>query len=345
MAAAAFGVLMTLLVKLGNPGNMGFCGNCFLRDIAGALGLHSAVKPSYPRPEVMGLILGAFASAIFFKEFRPAGGSAPLVRFVLGILISVGALVFLGCPLRMTERLAGGDLNALLGLAGFVLGISIGVLLVRKGYNPGREVSYTSKIIGGILPATALFFLIAAYLKMPGIRFSTEKPGTIHAAFLISTGAGLVAGFLFHRIRYCTLASVKDSLFFGDNKMLYLVLAVLGSCMITNMLTGNFKLGFAGQPLAHTNYLWNFAGMILVGLACSLAGGCPTRHLALSGQGNSDSAIVVIGMLAGAALSHNFHWASTGKGIAPAAPVVIIAGIVLCLIIGLGLREKMESIE
>jgi len=34
-----------------------------------------------------------------------------------------GALVFLGCPWRAFLRLAGGDLNAILGIGGLVAGI------------------------------------------------------------------------------------------------------------------------------------------------------------------------------------------------------------------------------
>ena len=41
------GVLAAVLVKLGNPGNMGFCIACFIRDIAGALGLHRAAIVQY----------------------------------------------------------------------------------------------------------------------------------------------------------------------------------------------------------------------------------------------------------------------------------------------------------
>jgi len=36
------GVVAGVLVKLGNPGNMGLCMACFERDIAGAVGLHRA---------------------------------------------------------------------------------------------------------------------------------------------------------------------------------------------------------------------------------------------------------------------------------------------------------------
>ena len=47
----------------------------------------------------------------------------------------VGALMFLGCPLRMVLRIAGGDLNAIVGLVGFAAGILAGVLFLKKGFS------------------------------------------------------------------------------------------------------------------------------------------------------------------------------------------------------------------
>ena len=47
---AAIGLIAVLLVKLGNPANMGFCIACFIRDIAGGLGLHQAAVVQYLRP-------------------------------------------------------------------------------------------------------------------------------------------------------------------------------------------------------------------------------------------------------------------------------------------------------
>jgi len=44
-----------VLVYLGNPGNMGVCGACFLRDVTGALGM--IVGPRIFRPEVAGVML------------------------------------------------------------------------------------------------------------------------------------------------------------------------------------------------------------------------------------------------------------------------------------------------
>ena len=112
-AGAAVSLAAIALTLLGNPANMGFCIACFLRDIAGACGLHNAAKVQYVRPEIIGLVLGAFAMSLATREFRARAGSAPAVRFVLGGFVMIGALAFLGCQLRMVLRLGGGDLNAL----------------------------------------------------------------------------------------------------------------------------------------------------------------------------------------------------------------------------------------
>lgn len=60
VTGAIVGLSAVLLTHFGNPANMGFCIACFLRDIAGSLGLHSAGKVQYIRPEIIGLVLGAF---------------------------------------------------------------------------------------------------------------------------------------------------------------------------------------------------------------------------------------------------------------------------------------------
>ena len=49
----------------------------------------------------------------------------------------IGALMFLGCPLRMVIRLGGGDLNALVGLVGFIAGILAGNYDIVEVYLDG----------------------------------------------------------------------------------------------------------------------------------------------------------------------------------------------------------------
>ena len=134
-AGLFIGVLAPILQHLGNPPNMEICVACIERDIARALGLHRADVVQYLRPEIMGFVLGSLIAAMVFREFKPRTGSAPIIRFFLGFFAMVGALVFLGCPWRALLRLAGGDGNAILGLAGLAFGIWVGVLFLRSGYN------------------------------------------------------------------------------------------------------------------------------------------------------------------------------------------------------------------
>ena len=151
IAGAAVGLAALILTALGNPTNMGFCIACFLRDISGAVGLHSAAKVQYVRPEIIGLVLGAFIMSVASKEFKARAGSSPAIRFVLGAFVVIGALAFLGCPLRMVLRLGGGDLNALVGLIGFIIGILVGIACLKKGFSLKRSYE-AHKAEGGVLP-------------------------------------------------------------------------------------------------------------------------------------------------------------------------------------------------
>ena len=132
ISGLAIGIIASLMVMFGNPVNMGFCIACFVRDTVGGLGLHRAEAVQYVRPEIIGLVLGAFIMAFTSKEFSAKGGSAPITRFVLGFFVMIGCLIFLGCPFRVILRLAGGDLNAIFGFLGFAVGIGIGVIFLVK---------------------------------------------------------------------------------------------------------------------------------------------------------------------------------------------------------------------
>ncbi|MFR7899038.1 MAG: hypothetical protein ACLU6Y_03775 [Ruminococcus sp.] len=50
----------------------------------------------YIRPEIVGLVLGSCILALATKEFKPRGGSAPVTRFVIGMFVMIGCLMFLG---------------------------------------------------------------------------------------------------------------------------------------------------------------------------------------------------------------------------------------------------------
>jgi uncharacterized protein len=159
LTGAVVGITAPILVRMGNPGNMGICVACFSRDIAGALGFHRTAVVQYIRPEIIGFVLGSFIAALLFREFRPRTGSAPLVRFVLGMLSMIGALVFLGCPWRAYLRLSGGDWNAIWGIAGLAAGIWIGILFLKAGYSLRRNYPAPTAL-GWIMPALMIGLLL-----------------------------------------------------------------------------------------------------------------------------------------------------------------------------------------
>ena len=322
IAGGLVGIISVLLVYFGNPANMGFCIACFIRDISGGIGLHRADVVQYIRPEIIGLVLGAFFISLKNKEFQTKGGSSPFTRFMLGIAVMIGALIFLGCPLRMVLRLGGGDLNALFGIAGFVAGIFVGVIFLNKGFNLNRSYKI-SKVEGYIFPAVNVGLLVLLVASPAFLFFSEKGPGSMHAPLAISLAAGLIVGGLSQKTRLCMVGGTRDMILFKDMYLLYGFIAIIVTSFIGNLAFGYFNLGFAEQPIAHTDGLWNFLGMSVVGWGSVLLGGCPLRQLILSGEGNTDSVITVMGMLVGAAIAHNFGLASSGAGVTANGKVAV----------------------
>lgn len=348
-----FGLLGALLVKWGNPGNMGYCAACFLRDVTGALGLHKVATLQYLRPEIPGFILGAFILALYSREFRTRGGSAPLIRFILGALMMIGALVFLGCPLRGILRLGGGDFNALTGLLGFASGVGLGTYFLRNGFNLGRSRVLANPAGGYLLPVVAGLLLALLFMKPAFIYFSAKGPGSMHAPILISLAAGLIGGALAQRARLCLSGGFRDFFLVRDTTLLAAYGVMLLLAFLTNFALGQVKWGFFGQPIAHSAHLWNYLGLLLAGVAAVLAGGCPLRQMILAGEGNLDGAVTVLGMVAGAALAHTYMLAGNPDTVNAAGMIVtggpkdagqiaVVIGILLTCAIGMFFREKLS---
>jgi YedE family putative selenium metabolism protein len=328
------GIIAAILMKLGNPGNMGMCIACFWRDIAGALGLHKAGVVQYIRPEIIGIIFGAFSISYLTGDFKVKGGSSPLIRFILGFFLMIGGLVFLGCPLRMILRLANGDLNALVGLMGYIAGIFIGVQFLKKGYSLGKNYDQP-KIAGYLFPIFAVVLLIFLVVKPAFILFSTEGPGSMAAPVIISLLAGAIVGICLQRSRICTAGGFRDLILIRDTHFLWGILGIFIFTLIGNLVLNfeKFNFGFTGQPIAHNDFLFNFLGMTLVGLCSILLGGCPIRQTILASQGDTDAGITVIGLIVGAAFAHNFGLAASGNGVPTNGKIAVIIGIVFVLIL------------
>ena len=346
------GTAAVVLTKLGNPGNMGFCIACFLRDIAGSLGLQGAANAegartlSNFRPEIVGIIVGAFLLALCTKEFKPKGGSSPFTRFILGVVVMMGALVFLGCPLRMVIRIGGGDLNAIVGLGGFILGILVGIIFLKGGFSLGRAYKQT-KAEGLAFPIIMVALFI---LSLVGTTLFTSEaaPGNKAAPWAIALIVAIVCGALAQKSRLCMVGGIRDAVMFKEFGLLFGFCGILIAVLVGNAITGNLHWGFTinaetAQPIAHTEWLWNMLGMTLVGWGCVLLGGCPLRQLVLAGEGNTDSAVTVMGLIVGGGLSHTLKIASSGAGTAANGPTAVIVGLVIVLLISVFNLKKGKA--
>jgi YedE family putative selenium metabolism protein len=252
----------------------------------------------------------------------------------------------------MALRIAGGDLNAVVGLLGFIAGILIGIVFLKKGFTLGR--AYKQGKLEGVAMTginVALLVLLVAFPVV--LKFSESGPGSMRAPLFAALAAGLIVGAIAQRTRLCMVGGLRDVVLFKDWTLVCGFIALIVLATIGNIATGNFHLGFVkgindageiiAQPVAHTQHVWNFLGMAVVGLGSVLLGGCPLRQLILAGEGNTDSAVAVLGMFVGAAFCHNFGLASSGAGTTANGRIACILMLVVMLVIAVYNTKKTKA--
>ncbi|MBP3660956.1 MAG: YedE-related selenium metabolism membrane protein [Oscillospiraceae bacterium] len=201
-------------------------------------------------------------------------------------------------------------------------GIFIGTLFLNKGFSLKRAYD-VGKAEGVVMPAIfggllLLFLLVPTLFKM-----SETGPGSMQAPVIVAFVIALVVGALAQRGRLCMAGGIRDGIMFRDLKLLYGFVAIFLVALVGNLITNKFNLGFRSQPVAHSAHLWNFLGMLIVGWGSVLLGGCPLRQLILAGSGNGDSAVTVLGMMAGAAIAHNFGLAGSADSVNEAGEYIV----------------------
>ena len=303
----ATGLVVVMLAAYGNPKNMAICVACFIRDMAGSMRWHNAAAVQYFRPEITGIVAGAFLVSLSTGEYKATSSSSIVVRFIGGIAMVIGALVFLGCSTRMVLRMAAGDISAYIGLIGLALGVGTGMVFLKRGYSLGKKVTIKREA-GYIFPFVLAVLLILSVTTTFFVS-STKGPGSIHAPFIISLLGGVLFGILAQRTRMCFTGSFRNMFFMKNFEMITPIFGMFLVVLVYNIISGQFKIVPYG-PIAHPQTVWNILGMYVVGLSGTLLGGCPLRQLILAGQGSMDSTATVIGMFVGAAMAHNFKIAS-----------------------------------
>ncbi len=162
----------------------------------------------------------------------------------------------------------------------------------------------------------------------------------MHAALAISLTIGLAIGFLAQRTRMCFVGGWRDLILIKDVHLFSAIATFFVGALVCNLILGQVHWGFAGQPIAHDNHLWNFLSMTLVGLGAILLGGCPLRQLVLSGEGDTDAVMTILGLFAGAALAMNFNLASSSSGVTNYGCWAVGIGLAITLALGFLMRER-----
>lgn len=139
---AAF--VQLLLISAGGPEAYGFCVACHTRDVVNVavndlFGTKLAVaaisqNAILPVLTVIGVLIGAFASARIYAEFRAKRGGAVSYLWYLmgGVFFMIFALFMGGCPYRMGLRIGYGDIVALVGVIAIVIGVLIGTKIATN---------------------------------------------------------------------------------------------------------------------------------------------------------------------------------------------------------------------
>ncbi len=190
-------------------------------------------------------------------------------------------------------------------------------------------------------PVDALPFLITAAVLLlfifaaPSFIRVDSRP---HAPVLMGLVAGAIIGFLGQRSKFCFMAAWRNLFLMRNTSVFSGAVALFGAALIVNLVLGQTHFGkhVVGAP----DYLWNFMGLLVVGIGATFLGGCPFRQLVRASQGNSGAALSVFGMVVGAALAHNMHIAAMRRPPVLPGKIAAIGAIAVLVLVGILRTQK-----
>jgi YedE family putative selenium metabolism protein len=339
------GAIGIVLISLGNPEHVGICISCYITNFAGSLGLHSNPLAQFPRPELIGILIGAYLLSLIRKQHhsRPTGDF--MVRFIIGFIFMVGCAVFVGCPLRALFRLGFGDFSVLIGIAGFAVGVGFAATFEKAGFSLKGVLKDEKEKGSWILPLIGLIIFIALASGGAGLKLSVKGSGAVHAPIFMSLLFGMIMGALGQRSRYCTTAGIKNFLIGRDPHILIGSIMVVVSASLMNIIYGKYMVGFINYPGANVEYIWDFISMFLVGMGAVFVDGCPFRIIVRAGQGDSETLPVLMGMILAGGMTETLNIVSISEGITGQGKISVLAGILTLVFIGLSRirRQKVEQ--
>ena len=120
---------------------------------------------------------------------------------------------------------------------------------------------------------------------------------------------------------FCGVSAARQ-VYGGPRAMLAAAGALVLAYALVSLFGGTFALSFTA-PIAHLDWLWNTLALVLVGLCGALCGGCPVRLIVLTGEGNGDAFVAVVGLVVGGALAHTLGLAAAPASAAAAGWTVL----------------------
>lgn len=342
ISACIIGLFSSILSYKGNPINTGICISCFIENYAGALKLHKNIYMQYLRPEITFIILGSFISSILRNEFQPRISHSIIHSFFGGFFMIVGSAIFIGCPIKMLLKLAGGDLNAISGISGLVCGVYLGTFLLKDGIDTSLFTikklnnSYSSYIL---IVLIMVIFLISIFY--PGtLAESLSGAGAEKAPLALSITFGLIIGYISQISRFCVTGATRNSIILKDFTGLIALFSLTFFAFIINIFLGKFNLGIYGQPGSHTQWIWSYLGMLLTGYIAVIIDGCPFRQLVKTGEGDINAQVSFFGMLIAGAFVQNFNILSDSSGPTISGKIWLLSGFIIFSLITIELRKN-----
>jgi len=137
-------VVQGLTISAAGPEAYGFCALCHTRDLVNGLinmgfgttlGLAAVSKAAIlPVMSMVGVLIGGFIAAKRGGEFRikPASIRDVILYFIGGVLLMQFGLLLGACPYRAAIRFAYGDMIALFGIIGIIIGIWVSLALIMR---------------------------------------------------------------------------------------------------------------------------------------------------------------------------------------------------------------------
>jgi len=237
----------------------------------------------------IGVIVGAFAAALFAREFAirvPALGE--LVKGgVGGTFMGTGAMLAFGCNIggffSATSALSLSGLCMMIGLgAGAFLGLRY--LLWETEHRPGWS-SGSSRVYAGPRPEGSRQPLAGALVALLVLAapFVYGRWGYVTQGIFLLFGVAF--GFVFQRSRFCLVRAFREPFMTGDGEHTRAAALAVSVSMLGFAILKFTDLKDKGEWVFAGAGIGGLLGGVLFGIGMTLAGGCGAGAIWRAGEG------------------------------------------------------------